>query len=132
MDNNTDKSTLSQEFKDYNRVMAHLNVFGSTLDDLNSEGYVITLTTKIWYLENRVAFSKKPQIIETENITARQYACYISSVGFFNDRVSMAHTPVGHIPIRLICYSPDASIKIERTFSVTEQKNEMTPTLKIK
>jgi len=118
-------ATLSQEFKEYNGAMAKLNVFGSTLDDLNNGNYIITLATRIWYLRNLKNFSKNPQAVEIEKITARQYACYISSVGFFNDRVKMNYTPIGIIPTRLTCYSPDRSIKIERTFHVVERANEI-------
>ena len=107
-------------------------MFGSTLDDLNSNEYDKTLITKTWFLENRTSFSKKPQEIEYDEITARQYACYISSIGFFNDRVGMAYTPVGIIPMRLTCYSPDRSIKIERTFSIIERTKEKSMTLEIK
>ena len=112
------KTMLSQEFKEYNKEMAKLNVYGSTLDTLDSGSYDIKLTTKTWYLEDRKSFSKKPQMIESEDITARQYACYISSVGFFRDRIGKGYTYVGFIPVRLTCYSPDKTIKIERTFHI--------------
>ena len=109
---------LSQEFKEYNREMSQYGVYGSTLDDLDSGSYDIMLTTKTWYLEDRKSFSKKPQMNESEDITARQYACYISSIGFFLDRVGKGYTYVGFIPVRLTCYSPDITIKIERTFHI--------------
>jgi hypothetical protein len=124
--------TLSQEFKEYNLAMAKLKVYGSTLDDLNNGNYIITLTTKIWHLGGCKYFPKQPSEVETEEITARQYACYVSSVGFFNDRVSMNYTPVGFIPTRLTCYSPDRNIKIERTFNVIERTNEMSLARKLK
>jgi hypothetical protein len=127
---NNDTTVLSQEFKNYNSILAKLQVFGSMLDDFNNGNYVITLTTKIWYLESRKDFSKIPQSIEAEEITARQYACYITSIGFFNDRVSRSYTPVGIIPVRLTCYSPDRNIKIERTFSVIERDKEFSLELK--
>ena len=112
-------NALSQEFKDYNRAMAKVNVYGSTLDSLNSGDYTIVLTTRTWHIESRKNFSKNPQSVETENITARQYACYITSIGFFGDRVGMGYTPVGYIPTNLTCKSPNRDIKIERTFSIT-------------
>ena len=118
----TNTAALSQEFKAYNGAMAKLNIYGSTLDDLNSGHYVIRLTTKTWYLGGRKSFSRNPQRVETEEVTARQYACYVSSVGFFRDRVGKAHTPAGFIPVRLTCYSPDRTIKIERTFTVALDK----------
>ena len=117
---------LSQEFSVYNRAMAEVNVFGSTLDNLNNGDYAITVTTKTWYKEQRARFPAVPQLIETEEITARQYACYISSIGFFKDEVGMGRTPVGTIPTRLTCYSPDRRIKVERTFTVFELVDEMT------
>ena len=109
---------LSQEFREYNKAMAKFNVYGSMLDELNSGSYKITLTTKTWQLENRKCFSKKPQSVETEEITARQYACYITSIGFFKDRVSHGYTPIGFIPLRLTCYSPNRAVKIDRLFSI--------------
>lgn len=112
------KIAISQEFKKYNKVMSKLNVYGSTLDNLNSSRYTITLTTKTWTLGSRKAFSKQPQTVETEQITAREYACYISSVEFFQDRISKQYTPAGFIPVRLTCYNPDKIIKIQRTFHI--------------
>jgi hypothetical protein len=115
-------TALSQEFKEYNGAMAKLNIYGSTLDTLNSGYYVITLTTKTWYIGHRKNFSRNPQAVETEIITARQYACYVTSIGFFRDRVGKAYTAAGYIPVRLTCYSPDRTIKIERTFAVALDK----------
>jgi hypothetical protein len=109
---------LSQEFADYNRTMARLNVYGSTLDALNGGGYTITLTTRTWNKGSRQAFARNPDTTETESITARQYACFVSSVGFFRDRVSNGYTPVGYVPVRLTCYSPDRTTMIERTFRI--------------
>ena len=112
-------NALSQEFKSYNEMMAKLGVYGSTLDELNNGEFTITLTTKTWYSENSKNFSKNPQSTKTEVITDRQYACYITSVGFFHDRINRAYLPVGYIPVRLTCYSPDRSIKIQRSFKIT-------------
>jgi hypothetical protein len=109
-------TALSQEFKGYSRSMAKIGIYGSTLDTLNDGSYDITLTTKTWYRGERKAFSKNPQVTETGKISARQYACYVSSVGFFRDRVNKAYTAAGFIPVRLTCYSPDRAIKIERVF----------------
>ena len=120
MENTT--TALSQEFASYNRQMAKWGVYGSTLDTLNNGNYAITLTTKTWNLGGRKCFSRDPQSVETETITARQYACYISSVGFFRDRVSSGYTPVGYIPVRLTCYSPDRIIKIDRYFYIEIDK----------
>jgi hypothetical protein len=114
----TNTLALSQEFSQYNRSMAKIGIYGSTLDALNDGSYAITLTTKTWYRGEHKAFSRSPQVTETGKITARQYACYVSSIGFFRDRVSKAYTAAGFIPVRLTCYSPDRAIKIERTFSV--------------
>jgi hypothetical protein len=99
------KTALSQEFQEYNRTMAKLNVYGSTLDALNSGYYVITLTTRTWNLGGRKSFSRSPQSVEKSKITARQYACCVTSVGF--------------VPVQLTCTSPDRATKIERTFSIT-------------
>ena len=109
---------LSQEFKEYNHSMSKLNVYGSTLDTLDSGSYTITLTTKTWDLGSRKGFSKNPQSTETEIITARQYACFVSSIGFFNDRTNNGYTPVGFIPVRLTCYNPSKTMKIQRCFHI--------------
>ena len=118
----TNTTTLSQEFRSYNKSMAKLGVSGSTLDDLSNSDYTIMLTTKTWHLEHRKSFSKKPQSVKSESITARQYACYISSIGFFRDRVGRDYTPIGYVPTRLTCHSPDRTIKIERSFRIAQDK----------
>ena len=109
---------LSKEFSEYNKALAKINVYGSTLDTLNNEKYTITLTEKRWELGTRKNFSRKPQMEEKRVITARQYACYITSIGFFRDRVQNGYTPAGYIPTRLTCKSPDGEQKIERYFRI--------------
>ena len=110
--------TLSQEFKGYNKTMAKVNVSGSTLDTLNGAGYTITMTENRYTLGGRKGFPKKPQESITETITARQYACYITSIGFFKDRVTKGYTAAGYIPTKLTCTSPDGTLKIERLFKI--------------
>jgi len=110
--------TLSEEFKDYKKQMDKVNVSASVLETLDGGGYTITMTENRYALGSRKAFPKKPQETVTENITARQYACYISSIGFFKDRVTLGNTAAGYIPIRLTCVNPDRSLKIERTFKI--------------
>ena len=109
---------LSREFADYNKAMAKVNVYGSTLDTLNNGSYRIIMTQNDYYLEGRKAFSRKPQKTEIQEITARQYACYISSIGFFGDRISKAYTAVGFIPVQLTCINPSRTHKIERRFKI--------------
>jgi len=125
MTSNEEIISLSQEFKEYNKTMAKYGLYGSILDDLNNGDYEITLTTKIWHLENRKRFSDNPQNVITAKITARKYACYISSVSFFKDRVGMSYTPVGYIPTRLTCYNADRNRKIERIFDVIEKEKSL-------
>ena len=110
--------TLSQEFKDYKKMMDKVNVTASVLDTLDGGGYTITMTENRFTLGSRKAFPKKPQETIMENITARQYACYISSIGFFKDRVTQGNTPAGYIPTRLTCKNPDGTLKIERNFKI--------------
>ncbi|MCL2321831.1 MAG: hypothetical protein FWC47_06970 [Oscillospiraceae bacterium] len=114
---------LSQEFKEYNKYLSKLGVYGSMLDELNNGNYIITMTTNHYYLEHRKSFSKKPQRNETKIITPRNYACYITSIPFFKDRIKNSYTTAGYLPTSLICYSPDRTYKVERIFKI-EYKTE--------
>jgi len=109
---------LSQEFKQYSKAMAKINVYGSTLDTLDTKEYKITLIENRYTRNDQKLFSRNPQEVTTKTITARQYACYITSIGFFKDRVYKNYTPVGYIPTRLTCINPDRTLKIVRTFKI--------------
>ena len=90
---------LSKEFEQYNKEMANVNVYGTTLDHIDKEveagELVIEMTEKRYEKGNRKGFPRKPTEETKEIIDARQYACYVSSIGFFKDKVSMGYTFFG-------------------------------------
>ena len=100
---------LSEEFAQYNKEMAKRNVYGSTLDsmarDVENGSIVIEMTEKRYKKNGRKNFPAKPTEEHTEVIGARNYACYISSIGFFGDRVGMSYTKYGRIPTTITSIS---------------------------
>ena len=116
---------LSREFAPYNKAMAKRNVYGSTLDsmnyDINNGKIQIVMTEKRFEKAGRKNFPKKPTEERTEEISARSYACYISSIGFFGDRVGMNYTRYGYIPTRLTSVSwGTGETKVVREFKIVE------------
>ena len=109
--------TLTQEFKEYRNTLNKLGLHGATLD-LLADDYKITMTENYYELGERKAFPRKPQRSETRQISARNYACYVTSIGFFRDRVIKGYTGAGYIPIKLTCTNPDRTLKIERIFQI--------------
>ena len=112
---------LSEEFTQYNKAMAKWNVYGSTLDDIarhvESGKLEIIMTEKRYEKGNLKGFPRKPMQETKETITARNYACYISSIDFFNDKVTQGYTLVGYIPTELKAISwGDGDIKVIRSF----------------
>lgn len=117
-----EKLRLSEEFTEYNKAMAKWNVYGSTLDDIErlieSGKLEITMTEKRYEKGNLKGFPRKPTEEKSEVIKARNYACYISSIGCFNDKVTQGYTLVGFIPTELKSISwGDGSIKVIRSFN---------------
>lgn len=117
----TTKTRLSEEFKEYEKFFNKYNLSGGKLNDLD-ENYQIIMTENRYELGNRKNFPKKPTETKTEVITARNYACYITSIGFFKDRVEKEYTCAGYIPTRLTCKNPDNTLKIERIFYIERVK----------
>ena len=112
---------LSEEFTQYNKAMAKWNVYGSTIDDIErhiaSGKLEIVMTEKRYEKGNLKGFPRKPTEEKKEVISARSYACYVSSIGFFNDKVTLGYTLVGYIPTELKAISWGAGdIKVIRSF----------------
>ena len=103
--------------------MDKLGLYGAALDIL-ADSYRITMTENYYHLGERKAFPRKPQQSETYQISARNYACYVTSIGFFRDRVTKEYTGAGYIPVKLTCVNPDRTMKIERIFKIEYTANE--------
>ena len=113
---------LSKEFEQYNKEMANVNVYGTTLDHIDKEveagELVIEMAEKRYEKGNRKGFPRKPTEETKEIIDARQYACYVSSIGFFKDKVSMGYTFFGYIPVGLKAISwGNGDTKVIREFN---------------
>lgn len=110
---------LSVEFKEYNKTMKKAGIDSWLFDTINAfikNGGKLTVTTNRYEKGIRKNFPKNPTTSELENIDARNYACYMSSIGFFGDRVYKSYTYCGYIPTRIVCKNPDNTVKIERIF----------------
>ena len=106
---------ISEEFKGY---AAEIKKCGLSLYDLDNiaANYKITMTQETYEKLGRKNFPKNPTETETQEINARQLACYLSSISFFNDRVEKNYTPAGYIATRLTRTSPSKETKIIRRF----------------
>lgn len=107
--------SLSKEFAGYKKQVEKCGLYLSKLDELN-EFYTITLTEEHYKKLGRKNFPKNPTTTETKEITARQFACYITSIGFFGDRITKNYTQLGYVVTELTCKSPDDELKIVRKF----------------
>ena len=107
--------TISEEFKNY---ATEIKKSGLSLYDLDNiaANYKITMTQETYKKLGRKNFPRKATETETQEISARQLACYLSSISFFNDRVEKNYTPAGYITTKLTSTSPDKEIKIVRKF----------------
>ena len=112
-------TNLKVEFANYERELKKLNVW-SEIEYLE-QYWKIILTEERFEKLGRKCFPKKPTEVTEEEITARQYLCYLTSIGFFGDRVTKGYTVVGYIPTQLSCTRPDKEVKIVRHFKVTRQ-----------
>ena len=113
------ENELSAEFKEYNNTMKKAGIDSWLFDEINQflkSGGKLTVTCNRYEKLGRKNFPKTPTISETEIIDARNYACYISSIGVFKDRIYKNYTYCGYIPTRITCINPDNSVKIERIF----------------
>ena len=106
---------ISEEFKGY---AAEIKKSGLSLYDLDNiaANYKITMTQETYEKLGRKNFPKNPTETETQEISARQLACYLSSISFFKDRIEKNYTPAGYITTKLTSISPDKEIKIIRKF----------------
>lgn len=113
---------LYHEFKAYDRVMKRANVDSFTFEKVNSfiknSGRVIMTIERY----NRRG-AKYSALVETEtrDIDAREYACIMSSIGFFNSRLVKRYTYIGYIPETVTNYAPDRSCKIVTTFKFVKE-----------
>ena len=106
---------ISEEFKNYAAEFKKCGLFLYDLDRI-AESCKITMTKETYEKLGRKNFPKKATETETQEISARQLACYLSSISFFGDRVEKNYTPAGYIATKLTCTSPDKEIKIIRKF----------------
>ena len=106
---------ISEEFKGYKEEIKKCGVSLYDLDNI-AVNYKITMTKEIYEKLGRKNFPRKATETETTVINARQLACYLSSISFFNDRVERNYTPAGYIATKLTSTSPDKEIKIIRKF----------------
>ena len=109
---------LYKEFKQYDKVTARVNVDSSTYEKINE---YIKNGGKVFVTVERFArvggkYSRRSMESETRCISAREYACIMSSIGFFKSRCTLGYTYLGHIPTKITDYSPDKSCKLVRTF----------------
>ena len=106
---------VSKEFKRYEK---ELKKAGLSLYDLDliEDSYNVTMKEKRFEKRGRKTYGKYPVEEKEESITSRQLACYMSSIGFFGDRVEKAYTKLGYVPIRLTSVSPDKEVKVVREF----------------
>lgn len=112
---------LSEEFEQYNKAMSKYNVYGSTLDRLNemieSGTHKLFLSEKRYEKQGRKGFPRKPTSENVSEIKARNYACYISTIGGFSDKVTQDYTFLGYIPTELKSVSWGiGDVKVIRSF----------------
>ncbi|MCM1233873.1 MAG: hypothetical protein NC489_27515 [Ruminococcus flavefaciens] len=110
---------LGREFAEYDTTFKKLGIDSYLFERINAfiaDGGHLTVISNRYEKLGRKNFPKNPTETETEEINARNYACYLSSIGFFGDRVYKSYTYCGYIPTRLTCVSPDSETKIERIF----------------
>ena len=107
--------TISEEFKDYEKEFKKCGLSLYDLDRI-AANYKITMTHETYEKLGRKYFPRQATETETQEISARQLACDLSSISFFNDRVEKNYTPAGYIATRLTSTSPDKEIKIIRRF----------------
>ena len=106
---------LNELFNQYQKAFKKVDVTLSDLEKLE-QNYIITLQTNRFEKLGRKNFPTKPTEQTEEQITARQYALYLSSIGFFGDRVEKTYTTWGYKPYKLTCTSPNNETKIQRIF----------------
>ena len=106
---------ISEEFKDYEKEIKKCGLSLYDLDNI-AANYKVTMTQETYKKLGRKYFPKKATETETQEINARQLACYLSSISFFKDRIEKNYTPAGYITTKLTSTSPDKEIKIIRKF----------------
>ena len=106
---------ISEEFKGYKEEIKKSGLSLYDLDNI-AANYKITMTQETYEKLGRKYCPKKATETETQEISARQLACYLSSISFFKDRVEKNYTTAGYIATKLTCTSPDKEIKIIRKF----------------
>ena len=106
---------ISEEFKGYAAEFKKCGLYLSDLDNI-AANYKITMTQEIYKKLGRKNFPRKATEVWVRDINARQLACYLSSISFFNDRVEKNYTTAGYIVTKLTSTSPDKEIKIIRKF----------------
>ena len=106
---------ISEEFKGYEKEFKKCGLSLYALDRI-AANYKITMTQETYEKLGRKNFPRKATETETQEISARQLACYLSSISFFNDRIEKNYTTAGYIATKLTSTSPDKEIKIIRKF----------------
>lgn len=104
------------EFGTYEKLLLKNGITSSVIRYLND--CKIVLKQETFEKLGRKTFPQKPTNTEIRELTVRQYLCYITSTGYFGDRVSRGYTIAGYIPTRLTCKRPDNEVRIVRSFSI--------------
>lgn len=98
---------LSEEFKGYKNIFHKCGIDLYDLDHMD-QYYQITMTTEMYEKKaGNKTISKKPTETKTEIIDARQFACYLSGICFFGDRIEKGYTYIGYVVKKMSCYNPD-------------------------
>jgi len=106
---------LSEKYNKYKDLFKKYNLSLSDLDKLDSN-YKILLIEEQYDKGNRKNFPRVPTILNKTEISAEQYAMYLSSIYMFKDRVENNYTSLGYKPVRLTSVNPDRTLKVVRSF----------------
>ena len=109
-------TTLRNEYVNYKKELVKMNVWDEI--ECLDEFYTITLTQETYEKQGRKCFPRKATETEVSEITTRNYLNYLTSIGFFGDRVEKSYTYIGLVPTKLTCTSPDKEVKIIRRFKI--------------
>ena len=100
--------------EEYPKCFKRANVTASILWNLDKQATITETYTK--YENGKITKNT------TRNISAREYACVITGIVFFDDRTYKSYTPFGNIATKLIARCPYDDIKVTRTYNITANR----------
>lgn len=117
---------LSVSFEGYKKT---LKKYGYSLSDvdaldtlLSSGEYVMNVTVQeLVKRPTYKSFSGAAETIRKEKCNAEYYFNCITSIPFFKDHYTRSCTYAGNIITKLICYNPDKTKKVVRTFELIKK-----------